>query len=385
MTTTKAPRGPLAGLRVVEIAAQGPGPFAAMMLADLGADVVRVDRPSASGGPGQAAVDVVGRGRRSIVLDLKDPRGVDVLLRLADTRDILIEGFRPGVAERLGFGPEVCLRRRPTLVYGRATGWGQRGPKASLAGHDANYIATTGALHAIGVEAGPPVLPLNLVGDYGGGGMLLALGVMCALWAASRSGRGQVVDAAMVDGSALLMAQMYSMLATGSWSVTRGVNILDSGAHFYNVYQTADGEHVAVAAIEAPFYRRLLDALGLDPADLPAQHDQSQWPRMKALFAERFAEHTRDHWCALLEDTDACFAPVLSMAEAPQYPHHRDRDTFIKVDGVVQPAPAPRFSHTPTAFPEPAPTPGLHTADILTELGLDAGAADELRRDGVVA
>jgi alpha-methylacyl-CoA racemase len=352
--------GPLSGFKIVEIAGIGPGPFCAMMLADMGAEVIRVDRAQAvrGGDPDAPPADVLNRGRRSIGVDLKNPDGVEVVLDLVEQADALIEGFRPGVAERLGIGPDDCLARNPRLVYGRMTGWGQSGPYAHTAGHDINYIALAGALHPIGRAGGPPVPPLNLVGDFGGGGMLLAFGLVCALLEASRSGEGQVVDAAMVDGAAVLMTMFHAFTAMGVWSEERGTNTLDSGAHFYDTYETADGRHVSIGSIEPQFYNELLRLTGLnDEADFAAQMDRVRWPDLKVRLAEVFRTKTRDEWCEIMEGTDVCFAPVLSISEAPQHPHNVERSTFVELAGVVQPAPAPRFSRTEAEIQRPPPTP----------------------------
>jgi alpha-methylacyl-CoA racemase len=343
--------GPLQGLRVVEIAGIGPGPFCAMLLADLGAEVLAVDRPGGPAPPGLFA-----RGRPRVPVDLKHPDGPGVVLDLVAAADALVEGFRPGVAERLGIGPEACLARNPRLVYGRVTGWGQDGPLAHSAGHDIDYIALAGALHPMGPAGGPPVPPLNLLGDFGGGGMLLALGVLAALLEAGRSGRGQVVDAAMVDGVALLTTELHELLAAGLWTDRRGANLLDGAAPFYGVYETADGRHLAVGALEPRFYAELLERVGLGGDELPDQLDQAGWPALRERLADVFRTRTRDDWCRLLEGTDACVAPVLSLLEAPTHPHNQARGTFVEVGGVTQPAPAPRFSRTPTAHPTPAPT-----------------------------
>ncbi|GAA5050664.1 alpha-methylacyl-CoA racemase [Thermocatellispora tengchongensis] len=377
--------GPLAGLKVIELSAQGPVPFAATMLADMGADVIRVDRVTGTGPRrDNPATDVFGRSRRSIALDLKDPRAAGIVLDLAEGADALLEGFRPGVVERLGVGPGECMARNPALVYGRMTGWGQEGPYAAMAGHDINYLAPTGALHAIGARGGPPVPPLNLLADYGGGGMFLAFGIVCAVLEARASGRGQVIDAAMADGVAMLTGLFYSLAQQGRWSTERGTNLLDSGAHFYGVYETADGEYISVGAIEPRFYARLVEALGLDPAEAP-QHDRTRWESLRKRFAEVFATRTRAEWCETLEGTDVCFAPVLSLTEAPSHPHLAARGTFVDVDGVRQPAPAPRFGRTAAPVPDRAPVPGEHTAEILAELGLDEAAIARLRADGVTA
>ena len=375
--------GPLHGVRVVEIASLAPAPFACMMLSDLGADVLRVDRPTSVGG--DAAIDPLGRGRQSIGLNLKDPAGVEVLLRLLDTADVLIEGFRPGVTERLGFGPDICLERNPGLVYGRMTGWGQEGPMAQMAGHDINYIAIAGALDPIGRAGERPLPPLNLVGDFGGGGMLLAVGVLAALYERSRSGRGQVVDAAMVDGAALLTSFIHGMRGQGFWQDARGTNLLDSGAPFYDTYETADGLHMSVGALEPQFYATLLRGLGLEDEDLPAQNDQARWPEMRARFTEVFKARTRDEWTRIFDGTDACVAPVLGLGEAPVHPHATARTGFVDIGGLAQPAPAPRFGRTAAATPAPPVRPGEHTEATLAAIGLSAAEIAELRERGAVA
>ncbi|MCU0271143.1 MAG: CoA transferase [Acidimicrobiales bacterium] len=380
--------GPLSGVKVLEIAGIGPGPFCAMMLADMGADVVRVDRAQSvlGGDPDNPPADVLNRGRRSIGLDLKKPEGVEALLELVERADALLEGFRPGVAERLGFGPEVCLARNPRLVYGRMTGWGQDGPYAQMAGHDINYIALAGALWPIGRSGERPLPPLNLVGDFGGGGMLLAFGLVCGLLEARTSGQGQVVDAAMVDGAAVLMTMFHAFRAMGIWEDERGTNLLDTGAHFYEVYETSDGKYVSVGAIERQFYEELLRLTGLDQVDdLPHQNDKAQWPVMKERLAELFRTRTRDEWCELLEGSDACFAPVLSMGEAPEHPHNHHRRTFVTRNGVVQPAPAPRFSRTPGDVQRPPSFPGQHTDEVLAEWGAGAERIAALRAAGAIA
>jgi alpha-methylacyl-CoA racemase len=358
-----------------------------MVLSDLGADVLRVDRaPSVSGGdPERPPFDVLNRGRRSVGVDLKKPDGVETVLRLVERADALLEGFRPGVMERLGLGPAVCLGRNPRLVYGRITGWGQDGPLAPAAGHDVNYIALAGALAPIGRAGEAPVPPLNLVGDFGGGGMLLALGVCAALVERATSGRGQVVDAAMVDGAALLMAMMYGFRSAGFWDDQRGTNILDTGAPFYEVYETADGKHVAIGSIEPQFYRELLERSGLAGVELPHQMDRGQWPAMKERFAAVFRTKTRQEWCDLMEGSDVCFAPVLSMGEAPAHPHNRHRGTFVDVAGVTQPGPAPRFSRTPGAIARPPAHPGQHTDEALRDWGFAADEVARLRQAGAVA
>jgi alpha-methylacyl-CoA racemase len=363
--------GPLAGCRVVELGGIGPGPFAGMLLADLGAEVVRVDRPSGVGEAGRGGpADVLNRGKRSVVLDLKQPGGVAALLGLADRADVLLEGFRPGVAERLGVGPAECLARNPRLVYGRMTGWGQDGPLAATAGHDLTYIALTGALGAMGSAGGPPQIPLNLVGDFGGGGCYLVIGVLAALHAAELSGRGQIVDAAIVDGTAHLLASTFAKLARGAWTDERGVNQLDGGWPFYAVYETKDGRHVAVGALEPKFYRRLVELLELD-VDPDRQHDRSSWPELRRLLEQRFAERTRDEWATLFEGTDGCVAPVLGLTEAAGHPHLAARGSVVVRDGVLQPAAAPRFSETPSAPGAAASAVGADTRAVLTDWGID--------------
>jgi alpha-methylacyl-CoA racemase len=345
--------GPLSGVRVIEIAGIGPGPFAAMLLSDMGADVVRVDRAqSVERGFDPGWMEVLNRGRRSIGVDLKQPDGVETVLRMVEHADALIEGFRPGVAERLGIGPAACRARNPQLVYGRMTGWGQDGPMASRAGHDINYISLTGALHAIGRGGERPVPPLNLVGDFGGGSMLLVVGVLAALWEAQRSGQGQVVDAAMVDGSSLLCQMVWGLLAQKVWSDEPDSNLLDGHAPFYDTYTCADGRHVAVGALEPQFYAALLAGLGLDGEDLPAQYDEAGWPALRARFTEVFATRTRDEWAKAFDGTDACVTPVLAFGEVPAHPHIAARATIVERDGIPQAAPAPRFSRTSADVPD---------------------------------
>jgi alpha-methylacyl-CoA racemase len=379
--------GPLQGVKVVEIAGIGPGPFCAMMLADMGADVVRVDRASAvmGGDPEHPPADVLNRGRRSIGVDLKHPDGVEAVLALVERADALLEGFRPGVMERLGLGPDDCLARNPRLVYGRMTGWGQEGPYAHTAGHDINYIALAGALDPIGRRGGPPVPPLNLVGDFGGGGMLLAYGLVCGILNARATGAGQVVDAAMVDGAAVLTSMFHAFRAMGIWNDERGTNLLDTGAHFYDVYETADGKYVSIGSIEPQFYAELLRLTGLEGEELPWQHDRNAWPELEERLAAIFRSKTRDEWCQVMEGTDVCFAPVLSLAEAPGHPHNVHRSTFFEADGVVQPAPAPRFSATPPEVGRPPAHAGQHTDEVLEEWGLDIEQVAKLRDAGAIA
>ncbi len=376
--------GPLAGIRVIEIASLAPAPFCCMMLADLGADVLRVDRAERCGPRAVAPADPLVRGRRSVGINLKDPAGIDLLLRLADDADVLVEGFRPGVAERLGFGPQACAARNPRLVFGRMTGWGQDGPLASAAGHDIDYIAISGALGLVGRAGQRPVPPVNLIGDFGGGGMLLALGILAALVERGASGRGQVVDAAMVDGSALLTALLYGLRAGGMWQEARGTNLLDGGAPFYDTYECAGGGYVAVGALEPRFYAALLDGLGLAGEELPAQHDRSGWAVLRERFAAVFAGRTRDEWAEAFAGTDACVAPVLGLDEAAGHPHAAARDAFVEVGGLTQPAPAPRFSRSPAGLPAAPPVPGADTDAVLAGLGLGQDEVAELRAAGIV-
>lgn len=377
--------GPLHGTKIIEIAGIGPGPFAAMMLADMGAEVVRVDRAqSVTGDFSRDNLEILNRGRRSIGVDLKQPDGVETAMRLVEQADALIEGFRPGVAERLGIGPEECLARNPKLVYGRMTGWGQDGPMAHAAGHDINYIALAGALGHMGRAGSKPTPPINLVGDFGGGGMLMAFGVACGLVESARSGEGQVIDAAMVDGSASLMAMMWGFRALGFWGEF-GTNVLDTGAPFYDTYETADGNYISVGALEPQFYAELIDRLGLtDDVDLARQMDGSDWPDLRERFTALFKTKSRDEWCEVLEHTDACFAPVLTMDDAMSHPHIRARETIVNEYGLDQPAPAPRFSRTPGAIQRPPAWPGEHTDEVLGEWGFAADEITALRDAGAV-
>jgi alpha-methylacyl-CoA racemase len=380
-------KGPLAGLRILEIAALGPVPFCAMLLADLGAEVLRVDRRA----PPERGVldidprfDLLHRGRRSVAVDLKHPEGAATVLRLAERADALLEGFRPGVAERLGIGPDACRERSPRLVYGRATGWGQDGPLAGSAGHDIDYIAVAGVLHAVGRRGDRPAPPLNLVGDFGGGALFLAVGVLAAVMEAGRSGLGQVVDAAMVDGAAALMTPIWGLFAAGAWSDERGANLLDGGAPFYGVYETADHRYMAVGALEPRFWDGLVRRCGLDPAELPAQQDRARWPELRRRLEEVFRGRTRDEWCRIFEGGDACVAPVMSMAEAPAHPHLAARRTFLELDGVAQPAPAPRFSRTPGAVQGPPRRPGADTAEALADWGFAPQEIERLAAAGAI-
>ncbi|MGH0032918.1 MAG: CaiB/BaiF CoA transferase family protein [Myxococcota bacterium] len=376
--------GPLAGLKLLEIAGIGPGPYCAMVLADMGAEVVRIVRPGPAPYGDRPAGDLLSRGRRSIGVDLKHPDGVKTVLDLVARADGLFEGFRPGVMERLGLGPDACLERNPRLVYGRMTGFGQDGPLAHAAGHDINYIALAGVLAHIGRKDQPPTPPINLVGDFGGGGLLLAFGMVCALLERVRSGRGQVVDAAMVDGAAALMTIFHSAHQTGFWSDERGTNMLDGGAPFYDAYETADGKYVSIGSIEPQFYAELLERTGLAGEDLPAQLDGEGWPRVRARLEEVFRSKTRDEWCAILEGSDVCFAPVLTMAEAREHPHNRARGLFVEVDGVAQPRPAPRFSRTDSAIQSPPAPAAAHTDEVLTDWGFDASEVAKLRETGAI-
>ncbi|MFI4973940.1 MAG: CaiB/BaiF CoA transferase family protein [Caulobacterales bacterium] len=370
-------QGPLSGLKIVEFAGIGPGPFCGMLLSDQGADVVRIDR---KGGRGGAPTDVTARGRRSVALDLKEPAAVETCLKLMEKADAVYEGFRPGVMERLGLGPDVALKRNPKLVYGRMTGWGQTGPYANAAGHDINYIAITGALHAIGTKE-RPVPPLNLVGDFGGGALYLAFGLLAGVIHARATGQGQVIDCAMSEGAASLAAMFYGMKATGMWIDERRANMLDGGAPFYDTYRCADGRFIALGSIEPQFYALLLEKTEITDPAFKAQMDRAAWPELKLKLAEVIARKTRDEWCAIMDATDVCFAPVLTLEEAPAHPHNAARHTFVEVGGVVQPGPAPRFSATPGAVQGPPPAIGAHTASALADWGLTAA---ELAEAGAV-
>ena len=361
--------GPLSGLKIVEFQGIGPGPFCGMLLSDLGADVIRIDR-AGSGGRAATPANVESRGRRSIALDLKNPDDVETALKLIEKADGLIEGFRPGVMERLGLGPDEALKRNPKLAYGRMTGWGQTGTLSHAAGHDLNYIALTGALGAMGRKGEAPYPPLNLIGDYGGGALYLAFGLLAAILSAKETGEGQVIDVAMTDGAASLSSMFYGMRAMGVWTDEREANLLDGGAHFYDCYETSDGKYVSLGSIEPQFYALLLEKAGLTDPDFQNQMDRKKWPELKKKIAAVMKTKTRDEWCEIMEGTDVCFAPVLSMAEAPQHPHNVARKTFVEYEGVTQPAPAPRFSKTPGEIQRPPAAPGTHTDEILKDWGL---------------
>jgi alpha-methylacyl-CoA racemase len=376
--------GPLAGLSIVEFAGIGPAPFATMMLSDLGATVIRIDRPGTGFDGPTARSDVVSRGRRSIALNLKSDAGTTLAQRLVANADILIEGFRPGTMERLGLGPDECLAANPGLVYGRMTGWGQSGPLAARAGHDINYVGLSGALHSIGRAGEAPVPPLNLVGDYGGGGMLLAFGVLAAVFVRERTGLGQVVDAAMVDGSTTLMAAIYGLRGNGQWNDERGTNLLDSGTPYYDVYQTSDGQYMAVGALEPQFFAELVRLLELDPTTNEMHLDQRRWPELRAILTAAFQSKTRAEWTRVFDGTDACVTPVLSMAEAPLHPHNVERGNLVSHLDLMQPAPSPRFSESSTKLLGPPPHPGEHTVEILSELGIDSVDAQNLLDGGIV-
>ncbi|MFZ5605095.1 MAG: CaiB/BaiF CoA transferase family protein [Pseudomonadota bacterium] len=376
--------GPLSGIRIIELAGIGPGPFCGMMLADMGADVIRVERPG--GNPGDAGGhDILFRNRKSVAVNLKTPAGVETVLRLCEKADGLFEGFRPGVAERLGVGPQVCLARNPKLVYGRMTGWGQTGPLAKAAGHDINYISLSGALHAMGRRGEGPVPPLNLVGDFGGGGMMLAFGMVCGILEASRSGKGQEIDCSMVEGAGALMAMFYGLHGIGQFSDERGTHMLDSGAHFYDTYATADGKYISIGSIEPQFYTLLKQQLQLDESVFGEQLNPQRWPQQKEKLAAIFRTRTRDEWCKLMEGTDVCFAPVLGLEEAPRHPHNLARNSFVPVGDMLQPAPTPRFSRTPSGTPRPISAPGTDTRAVLDDCGFSSAEIDALLANGAVA
>ncbi|MCR9240836.1 MAG: CoA transferase [Rhodobiaceae bacterium] len=374
-------KGPLAGVKIVEFAGIGPGPFCGMLLSDMGADVVRIDR---KGGGGGSKFEVGARGRRSVAMDLKNPEAVEACLKLIEEADMLQEGFRPGVMERLGLGPDVCLKRNPKLVYGRMTGWGQYGPLAQAAGHDINYISLTGALHAIGRPGEKPVPPLNLVGDFGGGALYLALGMVSALTSARTTGKGQVVDCAMTDGSASLMSMFFGFTASGMWQPEKGTNMLDGGAHFYDTYETSDGKYISIGSIEPQFYALLREKAGLTEDLWDAQMDRAKWPEMKEKIEGIFKTKTRNEWSELMEGTDICFAPVLGLDEAIDHPHNKERQTIVEIDGVKQPNVAPRFSGTPSEIQGPPPGVGAHNDEALSDWGFSAGDIDALKSSGAI-
>ena len=376
--------GPLNGIRIIELAGIGPGPFCGMMLADMGAEVIRVERPG--GNPGDAGGhDILFRNRRSIAVNLKHPAGAETVLKLCESADAIFEGFRPGVAERLGVGPQQCMARNPKLVYGRMTGWGQTGPLAQVAGHDINYIALSGALHAIGRRHEGPVPPLNLVGDFGGGGMMLAFGLVCGILEASRSGKGQEIDCSMVEGASALMAMFYGLNGIGQFSDQRGTHMLDSGAHFYDTYETADGRYISIGSIEPQFYALLKEKLQLDESEFGVQLDPQLWPQQKEKLAAIFRSRSQDEWSALLEGSDVCFAPVLGLGEAPHHPHNQARGSFVQVGDMLQPAPTPKFSRTPSGTPEPITAPGTHTCSVLNDYGFSEDDIAGLIAQGAVA
>jgi len=375
--------GPLKGLKIIEMAGIGPGPFCGMVLADLGAKIIRVDRASAIGTGSKQ--DAANRGKKSIAVDLKSEEGVEVVLKLVETADAIFEGFRPGVMERLGLGPDVCSKRNERIVFGRMTGWGQEGPLANAAGHDINYISLTGALAAIGRPGSPPVPPLNLIGDFGGGGMLLALGLVAALLESKESKKGQVVDAAMTDGSALLMTMIYTMQSSGVWKTSMGSNLLDGGAHFYDTYECKDGKFISLGSIEPQFYALLCQIAELDESIFGNQMSRDSWPGQKEAIKRIILDKTRDEWCELMEGTDVCFAPVLDMSEAPKHPHNIERKTFIDLEGVTQPAPAPRFSRTEPEVVSSPSVVGEHTDEVLTSIGFSDEDINTLKTSGAVA
>ncbi len=375
--------GPLSGIQIIELAGIGPGPFCGMMLSDMGAEVIRVDRIGKAAR--EPAKDVLARGRRSLAVDLKSPAGIEVILKLCQKADGFFEGFRPGVTERLGVGPDECLARNPALVYGRMTGWGQDGPLAQAAGHDINYIALSGALHAIGLKGERPVPPLNLVGDFGGGGMYLAFGMVCALLEARNSGKGQVIDVSMVEGSASLLSMFFGLQGTPFFaSEKRGTNLLDGGAHFYNTYETKEGKHISVGSIEPQFYALLLEKTGVDAAQFSQQMASADWSKRTEELAQIFKTKTQEEWCQIMEGSDVCFSPVLSVSEAPQHPHNQARGSFIELEGVVQPAPTPRFSRTTPEVKNPGRHPGEDTVSILKDWGFETDEIEQLQAKGAV-
>ena len=376
--------GPLKNVKIVEFAGIGPGPFCAMMLSDMGANIIRLDRKGAEPRYFGSKYHVLNRGRRSAGIDLKNEEGRKAAFRLIDQSDALLEGFRPGVMERLGFGPDICLERNPKLVYGRMTGWGQEGPLAQAAGHDINYIGINGALHSIGRRGEKPVPPLNLLGDFGGGGMLLAFGMVCALFEARQSGLGQVVDAAVVDGSAALMASTFGAWSSGTWKDERGVNRLDTGAHYYDTYETADAKYISIGSIEPQFYALMLEKAGIEDQFFHPQTDEDNWPQLKERLGEIFKTKTRDEWCEIMLGTDVCFAPVLSLEEAVSFPHNRERKIFVDMDGVIQPAPAPRFSRTSPEIQGPPAYPGEDTEQVLSDWGFSVDDIEGLRKAGAI-
>lgn len=377
--------GPLKGMKVVMVGGIGPGPFCAQMLADMGADIIRIDK---KGEPRIAFIqkkfDVLHRNIRSVTIDFKKKEGIEAALKLIDKAEAIIEGFRPGVMEKLGLGPDICLKRNPKLIFGRMTGWGQEGPLAQAAGHDINYIALTGALHAIGKAGEKPVVPLNIVGDFGGGSLFLAFGIMCGVYEARQSGKGQVVDAAVVDGTSALMGAFYGLKAAGIWSDNRGTNILDGGAQFYDTYETSDGKYISLGSLEPQFYKLLLKLAEIDDPVFKNQLDIFKWPEMKEKMAVIFKSKTRDEWCEIMEGTDACFAPVLSFDEAINHPHNVEREVFIDVDGVMQPAPAPRFSRTKPEVRWGAPDPGDHNDSAFSDWGFSADELNMLNKEDVI-
>ena len=373
--------GPLSGTKIIELAGIGPGPFCGMLLADMGAEVIRVDR---AGSAPRRAVDVLTRGRKSIAVDLKSDAGKEAVLKLCESADAIFEGFRPGVTERLGLGPTDCMARNEKLVYGRMTGWGQEGPMAQAAGHDINYISLVGALHGIGEKGGKPVPPLNLVGDFGGGGMMLAYGLVCAMLEAQKSGKGQVVDTAMVDGAAILMGMFFTMMGVGAYSMERGTNLLDGGAHFYGTYETKDGKYISLGSIEPQFYALLVEKAGLDAERFSAQMDGGRWDEFKAELTQVFKTKTRDEWRELMEGTDVCFAPVLALDEVHEHPHNIARNSFREIDGIVQPAPAPRFSRSEPATPTGSRLPGQDSRVVLQDAGFSDAEIESMISSGAV-